>query len=638
MKGILLLFILLTLSVLSCDEETTEPIKVVNSKKTCDFDGDGEISKAEDAECLDILRECDKDENKDVTEDELVHCAFDSMIPGVGTGSSADAEKGESKEKKCDADGDGKLSVQERKSCLKKEVDCEAILKNKQASPRIKAVCQSGVLTNNDDTTGTSGTTTGNTTNASTNGEGSYFGVYGAFNHGEYTDFGKFMGWKRTEHQSKFWSWAETNMKDLGAHFTRGNTSLIWETIDQTGNGSYTWNSQEFPTDDMLKAIYKTGNNLHWVGVINFSQVKNVEGHDRYEPPKNPNRKPSRDPLSAANKEAYKSFVKAMVDRFNGDGKGDDLSSKVKVKYWQVGNEIEPQETEDADRYVELLLLTKDVIRKADPDAKIILTSEIDFAGELSETKVSNAHLRILEGLKGHDDAFDIVDIHWWSGVDDWKMEQLDNYKSELARLGFTGKEIWSCENATWEGKPKDKTRQTEEEQAQFLIKRYVYNLNNGVSKIFWTSLVDWYNYVGEPTNPFNFMGLISDGQTYNQNLKASLDPGTKRLAYYAYKLLAGLIDAPDAEPLGKISDLSPSSAYGYGYKRKDTGKEFYILWAESDTEVTFKAASHVNKSQNMIAQSGGIYSKAQAVSLKNGKVTVKVGKDPILISDVDIQ
>ncbi len=83
--------------------------------------------------------------------------------------------------------------------------------------------------------------------------------------------------------------------------------------------------------------------------------------------------------------EAYKDFVRALVERYDGDGIDDMPGLERPIKYWEVLNEPEAQGKPDetgrikcffqgsGEEYYELLKATYEAIKEADPEAKVIL-------------------------------------------------------------------------------------------------------------------------------------------------------------------------------------------------------------------------------------------------------------------------
>lgn len=77
--------------------------------------------------------------------------------------------------------------------------------------------------------------------------------------------------------------------------------------------------------------------------------------------------------------EAYKRFVKALVERYDGDGVDDTPGLKYPIKYWEVINEPEMMGTgtffkgdPQTSDYLEVLQITHDAIKDTDPQAKVL--------------------------------------------------------------------------------------------------------------------------------------------------------------------------------------------------------------------------------------------------------------------------
>ena len=67
--------------------------------------------------------------------------------------------------------------------------------------------------------------------------------------------------------------------------------------------------------------------------------------------------------------DSYSNFVKATVERYDGDGVDDMPGLKNPVKYWQVDNEP-PGIRRD---YAKLLEITYKAVKEADPECKVLI-------------------------------------------------------------------------------------------------------------------------------------------------------------------------------------------------------------------------------------------------------------------------
>ena len=141
--------------------------------------------------------------------------------------------------------------------------------------------------------------------------------------------------------------------------------------------------------------------------------------------------------------QAYKNFVRALVERYDGDGFNDMPGLKKPIKYWEVLNEPEAQ-TKDyrvffqgsGKEYFELVKATYEAVKEADSEAKVV----IGGAGTLDE-----ASIRWWEEFYGAGGGryFDIAAVHSYGGEDyDFNTERL----KELLEKHDIKKPVWITE------------------------------------------------------------------------------------------------------------------------------------------------------------------------------------------------
>jgi len=76
--------------------------------------------------------------------------------------------------------------------------------------------------------------------------------------------------------------------------------------------------------------------------------------------------------------EAYRRFVTALVERYDGDGKDDMPGLEIPIKYWEVGNEPSMQSRFNTflqgslEDYFKLLKVTYQAVKQADPEVKVV--------------------------------------------------------------------------------------------------------------------------------------------------------------------------------------------------------------------------------------------------------------------------
>ncbi len=161
-----------------------------------------------------------------------------------------------------------------------------------------------------------------------------------------------------------------------------------WATVQPTANGPYDWSS----VDPAIEAARRRG--LH---VLPF-----IYGTPRWIAPK-----PTTMPIDSGKaRRAWLAFVEAAVERYRPLG----------VRTWQVWNEANffyfafPVST---GRYAQLLKLTQPVIKRADPQAKIVLSGLFGDPDEGGRRGMDAADfLNGLYRVPGVERYFDAVALH----------------------------------------------------------------------------------------------------------------------------------------------------------------------------------------------------------------------------------
>ena len=129
--------------------------------------------------------------------------------------------------------------------------------------------------------------------------EDSAFGVFAAYAQ-EYDYFKQHMGFS----DQGYWDWADSLVRNLGAHWTRSNLQLFWDFIEPVIGGGYNWNNT-FKTDGVVTNVYRPGGDINWLGVF-------------HEGGSNPGHTPARNPLDYPTE--YSRFVRDAVERYDCDG------------------------------------------------------------------------------------------------------------------------------------------------------------------------------------------------------------------------------------------------------------------------------------------------------------------------------
>lgn len=421
------------------------------------------------------------------------------------------------------------------------------------------------------------------------NYEDSKFGIFGAYAT-EYTWFQTQMGYTDTD----YWNWVDEHFENLGTHWTRSNSQLIWDLIEPDLDGVYNWNINTNP-DSVITNVYDSPANVNWLGCINIpsSSERNVLSYPT----------------------EWQNFLKAVVERYNGDGV-NDLNAFVNAKYWQIGNEImDTQNSYTSAEYAQIVALSESAIHSVDLTAKICLVAPTQAS--TPDTFLVNT---IIE-LSNMEVNFDIIDIHNWRNYDFYKMNALPLYRTVLNNNGFTSVEIWSCEHGTHCYQPDNTPYQTKTEQASSLLKRYVWNLNNGLDKLFWNNLIEWHGFSGLTGSIFNSMGLIGDGSYCGEPTN---EFNYIRKSYYSYKILAENIDADKALFIDNNSFHNELSGnYGYIYQDLNTNDNFEIFWTDNaSASYAITLATDYNLTNMVPSDTLGNFA-TQSLSAGNHNITI---------------
>lgn len=362
----------------------------------------------------------------------------------------------------------------------------------------------------------------------------------------------------------------DTRLDDLGIRWIRlsGPSGVVWD-ADEPEKGKYNWSR----IDNCVSLFHKHNVNTV-VTVLCFNKWD--QGIGTLKVPGIPVTKLPKHLME------YQSFLKRVVERFDGDGIDDAPGSPV-IRYWQIENEPDGIGWRDTpNNFAKLVKISYKVIKETNPNAKVVL------AGIATPDGFYRFYVPMLEALakmkeSPEERVFDVVDIHWsleaggdYRAVKGHNMKTLvSDIRNKLDSLGYKNIPIWITEMSTYCGKPSNPLpdvflkEKSEVDHAAELVKSYIYPLSLGVKKIFWTyGLVDRHNLGGQGVNNyFDTVGLIhnplNEGKSH------------KKLAYYSYKLMVDkLTSSSNIIPLNLGEGI-------YAYKFLKDGKSVCVLWYE---------------------------------------------------------
>lgn len=209
---------------------------------------------------------------------------------------------------------------------------------------------------------------------------------------------------------------------------------------------------------------------------------------------------------------AFAEYVFQTVSRYKND-----------IKYWEVWNEPDLPGfwAGTPAQYAELLAVTYDAVKRADPQAKVCLGGL-----SLGGSRVDPDFLTKILSDPRYPAAryFDVISFHVF-GSPDFREEasrRMNYIRNALAQAGAADKPIWitSAGYSSDPSEQKDPNYQGLEGQAQWLRDQIPYLLGLGAEKVLWFNLYDRPDMEG-----FRYYGLMD-----NQ--------GNPKPAYFAYKEL----------------------------------------------------------------------------------------------------
>jgi len=333
--------------------------------------------------------------------------------------------------------------------------------------------------------------------------------------------------------------------------------------------------------------------------------------------------------------EGYKRYVRAVVERYDGDGAGDAPGSPV-VRYWQVENEPNLARWAGTPKhYAELLRHTWEAAKQADPHCTIVIGGVGGWVGSGPNSSLRGFrrfYLPVLKRLDGI--GFDVFDYHWYgNATGDYRGygRVHDEVRQALDAHGFKHAPIWITEMGSYSGDPSDNPPQSEQQQAADLVRRYVYPISLGVEKIFWAfGLVEGFKH---DDGYFDHTGLI-----YNGHGTSDKGRGVRKVGYYTYRLMTSKLEGKRFS--GELANLPANvHAYRFGHAPELVTVIWWDWWSEPEAkQKTVALPSDCDaRVTSAITDRHGTRNcwQAQAVG---GEVVVALGREPCFIERADSQ
>jgi hypothetical protein len=327
-------------------------------------------------------------------------------------------------------------------------------------------------------------------------------------------------------------------LKKVGVRY--GKISLDWKKIDKNGVYDWAW------LDKVVEILQEHG--LSPYGMIEILPKrkqrigrqrigKNVYIKESYRFRKEIGRY-RKEKNYQIDIEAYKKFIKALVERYDGDGIADMPRLKNPMKYYEVIPEpMSPKYFEGTlEDYVKILKVSYPIIKGTNPKAKVLLGSIADPTYLPVDLETFHDNFDEIIEL-GAADYFDINNIHIYGGAD---LHEMISYY-----INAINKPLWITETGVPD---KNQNQQITDicspaAQAREVVKIFVIALSYGVEKVFWFTLLDGPEDLESPWRNYGLFDF-KFGQ-----------PPTPKPSFYTYKLMTSKLEGfKSVESLGEQS------------------------------------------------------------------------------------
>ncbi len=295
----------------------------------------------------------------------------------------------------------------------------------------------------------------------------------------------------------------------------------------------------------------------------------------------------SRSVRTEAGREAFADFAEAAAKRYAGKGVLWEIWNEPNIKHFW-----DPQPS--AGDYCNLVEKTAPRIRKADPNGLVV-------AGATSQIPLGWLNDCFKKGLLKW---IDVLSVHPYRS--EFPETVVDDYvalRQLVARYAPPGKEMpiisgeWGYSNLNW-----DKSRLSEQEQAEYLARMFLVNLYQGVDVSIW---YDWKNDGTDPNEREHQFGTV----WHDLNPKA---------AYLAAKVLSSTLAGYSVDGrlnLGNDNDFALRLTKG--------GREAIAFWTTSDKHIL---TLPVEPTEVTLV---GIYGGKVVINWKTEKLKLRALKSP---------
>ena len=303
----------------------------------------------------------------------------------------------------------------------------------------------------------------------------------------------------------------------------------------------------------------------------------------------------------------WRAFLRAAVDRYDGDGVDDMPGLRYPVRNWHVVEEYPTPSIPDERIYVDLLAQAHEIIHDECPEARVILAGLAGsyahwfaFMGgfiddplggavdgvqmtreEMNESPLWSFRKARYEWIVEHAfGSFDVMDLHAYIPIESF-LEGEIAYLNDLMTQFGEGKPIWIVEGGgphkNYEGYPAVNSPADEifgwgtfEENAEFVIKLHAISAAMGVERQHW-GLGGSKGENAYWDGPWCGMGLLDRNDDH------------KKPSYYTFQLMIEMLDGFTA-----CDDVSFDGIRAFRFAVQ--GEPVFVLWSEDGRSAVIDA------------------------------------------------
>lgn len=328
----------------------------------------------------------------------------------------------------------------------------------------------------------------------------------------------------------------------------------------------------------------------------------------------------------------FAAWVRAVVERYDGDGEADMPRLRFRIGAWQVGEApdqlvaLEDGRYATIDDYVRVLEAAAGAVHGADATAQVVLGAVTSLHEDDNGVVLLDAVLAAPVAASVDVLAFEHLPRSLSS------VELRDAVKGVRQRAG--DRPIWctlSCSYSRYT--PRNAMRDrgaTEETQGTDLVRRYSYMLANGVERIYEAGITE--------EGPDKWKR-----RTYHSGLRSH--DGAPKLAYSAHRLLVRIFSAMDLEKSTTLRDGQDDMVVLQFQRRRGLGLVYVLWWdyaatqayktktLEPDiaTQISLKLTDEIVEVGEMVQGAIGPF-KTALVRPQEGELQIPMQRIPVLL------